>query len=169
MVFLSLGSNKGDRIDNILKACSHISGFARIVKKSSLFLTKPWGYPNQDDFINCVIEITTDLSAEELLKQIQKTEEKVGRTRSFEWGPREIDIDILLYDDIVIDSPKLKIPHRYLLSRDFFLEPLLEIAPETVNPLNGISLSSTSSGCASPKTSTIIKRIKNKKWNSLVT
>lgn len=107
----------------------------KVVKRSSLYETKPWGLKAQPDFINMVVCAETGISPEELLKKLKFIEKKMGRKESKRWGPRLIDIDILFYDDLVIDSPELKIPHPYIKEREFVLLPLSEIEPEFVHPV----------------------------------
>ncbi len=132
-VFLGLGTNKGDRqqfLDSALKLIGEKIG--EIVKQSSVVESKPWGNPDQDDFLNMVIEVDTDLKPSELLEECQLIESELGRQRGEKWGPREIDVDILLYGDRVVDSLSLQIPHRHMWDRDFVVGPLKEIAPEVV-------------------------------------
>lgn len=134
--YLSIGSNLGDRRHNCLEAIRLIEAEGiKVVKRSSLYETKPWGLKDQPDFINMVVCAETSLSPEELLKKLKFIEKKMGRKESKRWGPRLIDIDILFYDDLVIDSPELKIPHPYIKEREFVLLPLSEIEPEFVHPV----------------------------------
>lgn len=128
-VFLGLGSNLGDRYDNLQQAIRLISSIPEInlVKSSSIYETKPFGYLEQPNFLNMVIEINTSLKADELLKTILNIEKDIGRIREKRWGPRIIDIDILLYGNDSIDSEDLKVPHPYICERLFVLIPLKEI------------------------------------------
>jgi 2-amino-4-hydroxy-6-hydroxymethyldihydropteridine diphosphokinase len=129
-IYLGIGSNLGDRRDNCLKAVESLGNRGiKITKRSSFYETKPWGVKDQPDFINMVVEGLTDLTARELLETVKDIEREIGRTETYKWGPRVIDIDILLYGDKVIDEPDLKIPHPYMGERDFVLSPLAEIAP----------------------------------------
>jgi 2-amino-4-hydroxy-6-hydroxymethyldihydropteridine diphosphokinase len=136
-VFISLGSNLGERKNNIRKALEIISSNPEIklLKVSKNYETKPVGYTKQPDFINAAAEIKTDLSAHELLALFQKIEKSLGRRKVFKWGPRIIDIDILTYGQKVIIEPNLEIPHPLLTQRKFVLEPLAEIAPKKAHPV----------------------------------
>jgi len=139
--FLAIGSNLGNRVDNCLKAINEISGFAGISSVSSLYETEPVGREDQADFINCVVKAETDLSPSGLLVYVQSIEHKFGRTREEKWGPRIIDLDILLYDDLIIDTEKLNIPHPMMHLRRFVLLPLSEIARDLVHPVLNVSVS----------------------------
>ena len=103
-----------------------------ITTLSSLYETAPWGYVDQDIFMNLVVEIETSLSAIELLDVCQFIENELGRVREFKWGPRVIDVDILLYDDQIIESKRLTVPHPYMTERDFVMIPLAEINPQLI-------------------------------------
>ncbi len=136
-VFLGLGSNIGDRSANIKRACRLIGEIegVRLVRTSSLIETEPVGYEDQPDFINAVLEIGTTLAPCELLTAIKEIEQRMGRTRTIRFGPRIIDIDILLFGQRVIDEPGLTIPHPRMHERRFVLGPLAEIAPDEVHPV----------------------------------
>ncbi|HET7290025.1 MAG TPA: 2-amino-4-hydroxy-6-hydroxymethyldihydropteridine diphosphokinase [Thermodesulfobacteriota bacterium] len=136
--FISLGSNLGDRVLNCKKALGEISGFAEIRGVSSVYETEPVGYDDQPYFINCAAEIETALPPLELLDRLREVEKGLGRTRSEAWGPRTIDIDIIFYDDLVIDTEELTIPHVSAHARRFVLEPLCEINPMFVHPGFGV-------------------------------
>lgn len=136
IVYLSIGSNLGRREENCLEAVELLKETGMIVRRiSSLYETEPWGMKDQPYFINMVVEVETDLEPEELLKVLKGLERRMGRTETVKWGPRVIDLDILLYNDIIYDSPDLKIPHPLMQERDFVLRPLAEIAPEKLHPL----------------------------------
>lgn len=141
-VFIGLGSNLGDKEQNLKEALSLIKANDRIKiqKTSSLYITEPWGNIHQDDFLNQVIKIETDLSARVLLYKLQEIEIKMGRKREKKWSPRIIDLDILLYGDEVIDLSDLTIPHRYLKERLFVLVPLQEIDAKIVFPDDGTDI-----------------------------
>lgn len=128
-VFLGLGSNIADRKKNINTAIDFISqnGKIKIVKFSHIYESPPWGYKNQENFYNQVIEIETELEPYELLIFVKSIEKKMGRQTDIKWGPRNIDIDILIFPDIIIKGDFLNIPHRYLLNRCFWLVALSEI------------------------------------------
>ncbi|PKM77536.1 MAG: 2-amino-4-hydroxy-6-hydroxymethyldihydropteridine diphosphokinase [Firmicutes bacterium HGW-Firmicutes-15] len=135
-VYIGLGSNLGNKSKNIQNALDFIANIEGVsVKKlSSLYLTAPWGKTDQDDFINQVIEIETDLSALSLLYRLQDIEIKLGRQRDVKWGPRIIDLDVLLYGEETIHLEELEVPHPYLLERLFVLIPLAEIDSELEFP-----------------------------------
>jgi len=138
-VFLSLGSNVGDRLTNIQQAASMLSidNNIKILKTSSFYETEPWGNKKQAWFINAAMAIETSLSPEELLKCFQNIELKLGRKRGLfkKWQERTIDIDILMYDDKIINTQNLIIPHPYMHERAFVLVPMLEVKPDLVHPV----------------------------------
>jgi GTP cyclohydrolase-4 len=133
-VYLGLGANLGDRQSNLVQALQHIRTRAMIVQLSSCYETKPVGYLEQPEFLNIVCEITTTLSPYELLRFLKQIEKRMGRQMSFRNAPRPIDMDILFYDDLVMESPELTIPHPRLRERAFVLVPLAEIAANLVHP-----------------------------------
>jgi len=135
-VFLSLGSNLGDRENNLKKAIQLMkeSGI-KILKESSVYETEPMYYKEQSKFLNQVIKIETELSPLEFLDLINKIEKKLKRKRLIPKGPRTIDIDIILWEDKIINDEKLKIPHPLVLERDFVIKPLLEIEENIFHPL----------------------------------
>lgn len=140
--YLGLGSNLGDREQNLrsaIKAIGQVKGI-RINKTSSFYDTKPWGKIDQDNFLNAVISVVTDLPPLELLDKLQEIEIKMGRQRLEKWGPRNIDIDILLYGDEVLDGPELKVPHPYMRDRLFVLIPLQEIDSAIKFPDDGMDI-----------------------------
>jgi 2-amino-4-hydroxy-6-hydroxymethyldihydropteridine diphosphokinase len=110
---------------------------SNIERVSSWYLTQPVGLEDPEWFVNGVILLTTDLSAEGLLSRLLEIEKNMGRERTVKWGPRVIDLDLLLYDATIINAPFLTLPHPFLVKRKFVLEPLAEIAPETVHPILG--------------------------------
>ncbi len=135
IVFLSLGSNQGDRIGNLDKSIELIEyKCGKILNISSIYETAPWGNTDQDVFLNQVVEISTDLSPLELLDAVLQIEEKLGRVRLEHWGPRLIDIDILFYGNQVIDEQNLSVPHIQIQHRNFVLVPFNEIAPDWFHP-----------------------------------
>ena len=139
VAFLSLGSNKGDRLSNIQQAVSFLSNdnSVEIAATSSFYETEPWGKKNQPWFVNAVIAIRTELSPVELLRICQNIELKLGRNRTNEehWGERSMDIDILFYDELVLSNEILTIPHKYVHERAFALVPMLEIKPNYIHPV----------------------------------
>lgn len=132
MILLGLGSNMGDREDNLSRVLHLLesNGSVRIEKVSSIYETTPFGLKDQPDFLNMVISINTSLSPKELLDLCQKVENSLGRTRTLRWGPRVIDIDILLFDDARIENDTLTLPHPGIADRAFVLIPLAEVAPD---------------------------------------
>ncbi len=136
MVYLSLGSNIGKRLNNLQTAIKLLkeSGF-NVIKTSSIYETSPWGVTTQPKFLNLVLKGKTKLSPEELLKKIRQTEKEMGRKKAEKWGPRIIDIDILFYDKKILKSKTLTIPHPQLHERTFVLVPLKEIAPRLAHPI----------------------------------
>lgn len=141
--FLSIGTNIGDKERNLNTAIKLINSIAntKVTKKSKFLITKPFGYVEQDDFLNACLEIETLLSAQELLKEILKIELKMGRVREIKWGPRLIDIDILFFDKDIIEDENLAVPHPWICEREFVLEPLSEIAPNLIHPLKNKTIS----------------------------
>lgn len=135
-VFLSLGSNLGDRGANLQKALVDLELWGvSVFRSSSMYVTDPFGKKDQPDFYNLAVEVTTDRSPEDLLTAIHAIERSFGRERKEKWGPRTIDIDILFYGDKVMDDPALTIPHPHLAARKFVLVPLHEIASKFVHPI----------------------------------
>ena len=148
-VYLGLGSNLGCREENLARAVRLLaspergdSGPAegatayeiRIARVSSMYQTAPWGYADQPDFLNCVVEAQTTLSPGELLRRAQAVEQSMGREPSVRYGPRRIDVDILLYGSRVVDQTGLQIPHPRLHERAFVLVPLAELCPDLEHP-----------------------------------
>lgn len=128
-VNISLGTNLGDREQNLKTALKKISLFAKLKKKSSIYETEPVGYKDQGMFLNMVVEIETNLTPQKLLAKLNEIEHKMGRNRSHEIknGPRIIDLDILTYGNEKVNEPNLKIPHPRMNEREFVLKPLKEI------------------------------------------
>ena len=133
--YISLGSNLGDRADNLKQAIEQLSLAGRIVAKSSVYETEPVDVTSQPWFFNCVVVLDTELSAGELLSHLLSIEQGMGRVRSIPKSARIIDLDILLYGDFAVDTPQLTVPHPAMHSRRFVLAPLNEIAPHAVHPL----------------------------------
>ncbi len=128
-VYLSLGSNIGDRFYNILAAITELDKLPKtqVAKVSKFYETEPWGYQKQEYFINCAVELRTDLLPYELLRSINHIEEFLKRRRMVKWGPRTIDIDIIFYSDLKINTAELCIPHPMYTKRNFVLLPLMDI------------------------------------------
>jgi len=136
IVYLSIGSNLGDRENNLSKSIELLEKQGIFVKKrSSLYETEPWGEKNQPQFLNMALEVETELKPQELLHLLKNVETEIGRESSYMWGPRIIDLDILLYNHIIVNEDMLKIPHPFMHERDFVLRPLDEIAPDVIHPL----------------------------------
>jgi 2-amino-4-hydroxy-6-hydroxymethyldihydropteridine diphosphokinase len=136
--YLCLGSNVGDRVANIRKALDRLNRSGITVRRvSSFYETEPVDYLRQPWFVNCVAEVTTKLSPRQLFKACKSVERALGRRPSIPKGPREIDIDILFYENVVVCSAALRIPHARLEERRFVLVPLCELAPEIHHPLSG--------------------------------
>lgn len=132
---LLLGSNQGDKKLNLKRAVEMLERFAGNVSKiSAIYETAPWGITDQPDFYNRALLMETYLSPEKLIKAILEIEKQLGRVRDEKWGPRIIDIDILFYDNEIIDQKDLKIPHPQLHKRKFALIPLAEIDPDWLHP-----------------------------------
>ena len=134
--YIALGSNKGDRFLFLTEAIERLneSPASKVISVSSVYETKPLGKIKQNNFLNAVIKIETALSPLNLFKELKAIEKKVGRTETEKWGPREIDLDLILYDDLVYSDEVLTIPHKGLTERDFVLVPLYEISPEIIHP-----------------------------------
>ncbi|MCB5951454.1 2-amino-4-hydroxy-6-hydroxymethyldihydropteridine diphosphokinase [Enterococcus sp. BWT-B8] len=129
IVFIALGSNLGDRLANLKNARQALAEHPRItvMDSSQIYETEPYGNVDQDDFLNAAVKIETDLSPQELLACIQQIEADLGRKRLIHWGPRTIDLDILLFDNLQIQAENLTIPHAELTKRSFVLVPLKDI------------------------------------------
>lgn len=137
MIFLSLGTNLGDREANLRNAIAALAPTVRVARESRVYETAPWGFEDQPSFLNMVIAGETDFSPLELLKFLKTLETELGRTPTFRYGPRLIDLDILFYDDLLLQTPELTIPHPKLHERAFVLVPLADVAPEWGHPVLG--------------------------------
>jgi 2-amino-4-hydroxy-6-hydroxymethyldihydropteridine diphosphokinase len=137
IAYIGIGSNLGDKLSYCETAISEILKIDRqqLLAKSSLFKTEPVGYASQDWFVNGVIKIETDLEPSELLRTLKTIEAQLGRTETLRWGPRTIDLDILFFDDIQIQTGELQIPHPLIQNRRFVLVPLAEIDPNFFHPI----------------------------------
>lgn len=134
-VYLALGTNLGDRLANLKQAITSLPPQMEVRAKSGVYETPPWGFEDQPKFLNQVIKANTYLDAEPLLKHLKRLEVALGRKETFPNGPRLIDMDLLFYDDLVVNKPSLVIPHPRLHERGFVLLPLMEIAPNLVHPV----------------------------------
>ncbi|HEX2997999.1 MAG TPA: 2-amino-4-hydroxy-6-hydroxymethyldihydropteridine diphosphokinase [Anaerolineales bacterium] len=136
IVYLALGSNLGDRLANLKEAIASLTPQMDVKAKSPVYETPPWGIIDQPKFLNQVIRVKTYLQPEPLLKHLKRLEVALGRKESVPNGPRLIDLDILFYDDLVMYSAALTIPHPRLQERAFVLLPLMDLDPELVHPVN---------------------------------
>lgn len=134
LVYLSLGSNVGDREAHLREANAQLAAIGQVKAVSSIYETEPVEFTQQSNFLNCAVALETDLPPSELMSRLLDIERRLGRERIQKKGPRTIDIDVLLYGDLVLDSANLTIPHPAMAQRRFVLEPLAEIAPEAVHP-----------------------------------
>jgi 2-amino-4-hydroxy-6-hydroxymethyldihydropteridine diphosphokinase len=134
IAYIGIGSNVGDREVNCRKAIELLAESGKVVSVSSLYRTEPVGYHEQEDFINAVAKVETDRTPAELLTVCRAIEDRLGRKRGLRWGPRTADLDILLYGNQVVNQPGLAIPHPRMAVRKFVLTPLVEIAPDAINP-----------------------------------
>jgi 2-amino-4-hydroxy-6-hydroxymethyldihydropteridine diphosphokinase len=137
IVYLSLGSNLGDRAANLRTALAQLEKAGTLLRVSAFYETQPVDVPDQPWFLNCVAAVKTEKSPRELLQLALQIESAMGRLRMRDKGARKIDIDVVLFADFVVDKPGLKIPHPAMHRRRFVLEPLAEIAPEARHPVLG--------------------------------
>lgn len=133
-VYLALGTNLGDRQANLETAKEMMPPEVVVMRESPIYVTPPWGYENQPDFLNQVIEVQTDLPPKTLLHFLKNIENEMGREKRFRNGPRLIDLDIIFYGQRVVDEEDLQIPHPRLEGRAFVLVPLNDLAPDFVHP-----------------------------------
>jgi 2-amino-4-hydroxy-6-hydroxymethyldihydropteridine diphosphokinase len=152
IAFIGIGTNKGDKLANIRFALSEIdeSDSSSIENISSIYETLPMGEVQQENYLNAVIKIKTKLLPEGLFLFLKSIEIKAGRIKRERWGPRELDLDILFYDDIIYNKNELIIPHSGIIERDFVLVPLIEIEPHLIHPISKVELSE------------LLKRLKSK-------
>ncbi|MBR4908498.1 MAG: 2-amino-4-hydroxy-6-hydroxymethyldihydropteridine diphosphokinase [Acidaminococcaceae bacterium] len=135
-IYIALGSNLGNREHNLKEALHRLEQKGiMVIAVSDFITTKPYGVTNQPDFLNAVAEVKSKKTPVELLHSLLQTEREMGRKRLRRWGERNIDLDLLLYDDQIIDLPDLKVPHPDMQNRDFVLRPLAQIAPDAVHPV----------------------------------
>jgi 2-amino-4-hydroxy-6-hydroxymethyldihydropteridine diphosphokinase len=139
VVFVGLGANLGDPREALESALQELDRLphTRLVRRSSFYRSAPLGYAEQPDFLNAVAQLETALPAERLLGELQAIEARHGRSRSFANAPRALDLDLLLFGKVVLETPALTLPHPRMHERAFVLQPLVEIAPDTVIPSHG--------------------------------
>lgn len=136
VVYIGLGSNLGDRVANLREAVQRLSAIIKIEKASQLYVAAPLGYVRDDAFVNAVVSGSTTLKPLDLLEMMQAIEAAMGRRPGVQFGPRPIDLDLLFYDAVQIETRKLTIPHPRLAQRAFVLKPLAEIAPNLMHPVH---------------------------------
>jgi len=136
-VYLALGSNVGDSREYLTKAIALLKPLLTDLRQASIYRSKAVGYTDQPDFLNTALSGHTGLTPQELLKKLKLIEQEVGRTASFRWGPRQIDIDIILYGDKVLRTEDLTLPHPSFRERDFVLKPLCDLDPSLTDPISG--------------------------------
>jgi 2-amino-4-hydroxy-6-hydroxymethyldihydropteridine diphosphokinase len=135
IAYIGIGSNIGDKTANCRTAVESLAEAGRIIGVSSFYYTEPVGYREQDDFINAVAILETNRSPVELLSICHAIEDRLGRRRTVRWGPRTVDLDILLYGNLVVSRPDLAIPHPLMAVRRFVLAPFVELAPLVMHPV----------------------------------
>lgn len=141
VAYIGIGSNVGERKENCHRALTLLKQKGiKITKMSSFHETEPWGFKDQPSFLNMAIEVETELGARDLLKTLQQIEKKLGREKNFKWGPRTIDLDILLFDNMTVQENDLMIPHPLMHKREFVLRPLCEIIPALRHPVFKVSV-----------------------------
>lgn len=149
IVYLALGSNVGNRLANLKAAIAALPPQMELKAKSRVYETPPWGFEAQEKFLNQALKVTTYLEPEPLLKHLKRLEVALGREVTFQNGPRVIDIDILFYDERIVETPVVTIPHPRLHERGFVLIPLMDIAPDLWHPVQGQSIRQLLARCDS--------------------
>ena len=147
IAYLALGSNLGNRASNLKNAIDNLTPQMVVKKKSHIYETAPWGFANQPAFFNQVVRVETYLSPEKLIGHLKRLETALGRVPNFQNGPRLIDMDILFFDDLVLDAEALKVPHPRLHERAFVLVPLNEIGHDLMHPVMKKSVGELLSTC----------------------
>ncbi len=137
LVYIGVGGNQGDRVEYLRMAAQLLEPAVRILRSSDLYETEPWGYKLQPAFCNMVWEAETELDPGSLLRYFKRIEERIGRVKTRRYGPRSIDLDILLYDDLCLEMAELTIPHERMRERRFVLKPLCDLIPMETDPVSG--------------------------------
>jgi 2-amino-4-hydroxy-6-hydroxymethyldihydropteridine diphosphokinase len=140
VVLIALGTNLDDRPANLLEAISRLKPSMRILACSPVYETPPWGYTDQPHFLNQVVQVETTLEPFELLDLLKTIETEMGRVKLIHNGPRVIDLDILFYDDLVMETDRLTLPHPRMAGRGFVLLPLSDLVPELIHPISGLTI-----------------------------
>lgn len=135
-VYLALGSNVGEPAAHIEQAIGLLGAVLNNIRRAPVYRSKAAGHTDQPDFLNTAVSGETSLSPEELLASIKRAEQEIGRVERFRWGPREIDIDIIFYDDLVQETVALTLPHPEFRGRDFVLRPLCDLNPDLKDPVS---------------------------------
>ncbi|HID52580.1 MAG TPA: 2-amino-4-hydroxy-6-hydroxymethyldihydropteridine diphosphokinase [Anaerolineae bacterium] len=139
-IYLGLGTNLGNRRRNLERAVLGLGPALTVTAVSPIYASEPWGITDQPEFLNICLAGRTAVSPTELLPFLKNLEVELGRQETIKWGPRLIDIDILLYADWIVQSDDLTIPHAFLTERAFVLRPLADIAPDVIHPVNGLTV-----------------------------
>ena len=140
-VYIALGSNVGDRAAHFELAIEALGKFVMVTERSPIYETEPWGYYDQRDFLNQVVGGETDISPNDLMRQLKIIERDLGREKNFTNGPRVIDLDLLFYDQLVIETATLTIPHPRMRGRAFVLRPLADLDPDLRHPVYELTVS----------------------------
>lgn len=165
-VYLGIGTNLGDRRANIqqaLQLLDEVDGI-NVLQHSSIYETEPVGYLDQPFFFNLVCQLRTKLTPQQLLHQLQRIEQTLKRVRTVRWGPRTIDLDILLFGTRIVDQPNLTIPHPRMLQRSFVMIPLAELAPDLIIPGTEQTVLQWKERCIKRSTSLVRKVIPKENW-----
>ncbi len=145
-LYIALGSNLGDRQANLQAAIQALPPRVHVLRLSPIYVTTPWGYRDQPDFLNMVLQAETDLSPKQIMVYLKDLEALLGRQVTFKNGPRVIDLDLLFYDDLVLENNGLTIPHAGMAERAFVLVPLADLAPDFIHPVHQQTVKSLLSG-----------------------